>query len=380
MKKKIKRLAMEEGAADVGVASQDRFSSGLPSMDATYLLPTARAIISVMLPLDGELIRRYLAKEDHRGHQEHETRISRKTHRICESVRNFLESEGYRAVTVDPNLDYRFKNEKAYKRVPSKVRQGVTDWLGSGSGPVRTRLKRYMVQALYETAMDYVDWRLTPSFSHRYGAVAAGLGSFGWSSNVFHPEYGSRVLFQTVVTDAPLKSDPMLEETPCDGCRICTRVCQVGMIHPREKAQLTIGGKLFTHARKGHNLRCIFCCAGFTGQSRHKGWSTWSPGRITLPETDDRIEAFWDDFVKENLWQHNYYSKVLGDLTFHSEYGFLNKPYERFMTTCGNCQIVCWKTRSERKENYEILVRSGEVVEGPDFSFKVINNTQGRGD
>jgi hypothetical protein len=34
--------------------------------------------------------------------------------------------------------------------------------------------------------------------------------------------------------------------------------------------------------------------------------------------------------------------------------------------------MVCWETLEQRKENYDILVRSGVVVEGPNFSFKVI--------
>jgi hypothetical protein len=82
-----------------------------------------------------------------------------------------------------------------------------------------------------------------------------------------------------------------------------------------------------------------------------------------LPESDDQLEEFWKQFVFENIWQGNYYSKVLSDLTYHSELGFIRKTRERFATTCGNCQLICWKTRAERKENYDILVNGG-VVEG----------------
>ncbi len=372
MKEQIKRLALDAGAADVGIASIDRFTGGVPSMDATYALPSARSIISVMYPLDKKLIRKYLGKVDHDSYQEHETYVNRKVYRVCRIIEEFLRSEGYEATSVEPNLDYRFKDGRKYKRVPYKYRQRMMDWLSADSSPRMQKVKRRLVNRLYEKTTDFVDWRLTPTFSHRYGAVAAGLGSFGWSGNVFHPEYGSRVLFDTVITNAPLDSDPMLEKTPCDGCRICTKVCQAGMIHPKEKTTVSIGGKELVHAKKAHNLRCIFVCAGFTGKSKYDGWSTWSPGRITLPETDDNIEQFWDDFAKSNVWQHNYYAKTLADLVSHNELGFIRKPYERFMTTCGNCQIVCWKDRKEREENYDILVESGEVVEGPDFSFKVV--------
>ncbi len=236
-------------------------------------------------------------------------------------------------------------------------------------------LKKALVHLLYEKTSDYTDWNLTPSFSHRYGAVAAGLGAFGWSGNVMTPAYGSRVLFDTVITTARLEPDPMLDVNPCDGCRTCIKVCQVGMVDAQKEDQVIIGGKRFVHGRKGHNLRCIFCCAGFTGQHKFQGWSTWSPGRITLPNTDEGIEKFWNKFVKANLWQHNYYAKCLSDLVFHSDYGFINKPYNRFRTTCGNCQFICWETREQRKENYSILKEGGEVVEGPGFSFRVMRQS-----
>jgi epoxyqueuosine reductase len=372
MKNQIKHLAEKAGAAKAGISSTQRLKGTEASMDTSYILPGARSIVSVMLPLDGDIIMRYLGKEDHASLQKHETAVYRKLYAICEEIAAFLTSRGYSAAAIEPNLDYRFKDGKKYKRVPYKWRQSMADWLSSKSGPLVTTIKKHLVNLIYEKSTDYTDWNLTPSFSHRYGAVAAGLGSFGWSSNVMTPEYGSRVLFDTVITDAVLESDPMLEKSPCDGCRICTQVCQVGMMHPAREDHVTIGEKTFTHAKKAHNLRCIFCCAGFTGQDRHKKWSTWSPGRISLPENDHDLVEFWNTFVKNNIYKHNYYSKNLTDLQFHTEYGLVRKPYDRFMTTCGNCQMVCWETREQRKKNYDILTHGGEVVEGPNFSFKVI--------
>ena len=361
MKKEIRHIALKSGAAKVGISSVDRFEGGPASMNPGYLLPGARSIVSVMLPLDGEIIRAYLGKKDHQSLQEHETAVYAKLFDICKEIAGALRSGGFKAVAVQPNLDYRFKDGRKYRRIPFVWRQKMTDWLSSKSGRVSASLKKVLVQALYEKTADYTDWNLTPSFSHRYGAVAAGLGSFGWSGNVMTPEYGARVLFDTVITDAIMPSDPMMEDAPCDGCRICTKVCQVGMIHPKNEDHVVIGRKRFTHAKKGHNLRCILCCAGFTGQDRHKGWSTWSPGRITLPDNDDTIVYFWNSFVKSNLWKHNYYSKCLSDLVFHSDYGFIDKPYDRFRTTCGNCQFVCGPRSSARSTRD--LTTGGEVVE-----------------
>ena len=372
MEEEIKRIAHLAGAAAVGISSTDRLQGGFPSMDPTYVLPSARSIVSVMLPLDGDIIRRYLGKLDHDSLQKHETEVYRKLFGICQKITAFLKSEGYEAAAVEPNLDYRFKDGKKYRRVPYELRQKFADWLSSPSSAFVTSVKRHLVELLFEKSTEYTDWNLTPSFSHRYGAVAAGLGSFGWSSNVMTPEFGARVLFNTLITNAVLSSDAMMEDSPCDGCRICTRVCQVGMMHLKEKDHIAIGGRRFIHAKKGHNLRCIFCCAGFTGQDLYSDWSTWSPGRISLPKDDSSLEEFWNSFAKSNIYKHNYYAKTLSNLQFHTEYGLVRKPYDRFMTTCGNCQMVCWETREQREENYDILVHSGVVEEGPNFSFRVV--------
>ncbi len=373
MKRELKRLALDEGAAAVGTASADRLG-GLPSMDPNYLLTGARSIVSIMLPLDPEILRRYLSKEDRDSLESHEVEVYRDLYRIGQRVASLLHANGYRAVAAEPNLDYRYKEKPEYTRTPPRVRQAIMDWFASESGVWVTRFKEKLFKPLYLRDVGTTDWNLTPSFSHRYGAVAAGIGSIGWSGNVLHPDHGARVLYNTVITDAPLKSDPYMKETPCDGCRFCARVCQSGMIRMKEEDRVRIGRKTFTHNKKAHNLRCILVCGGLSGQSMHKGWSTWSPGRIRVPETDEHIEAFWDEFVLENGWRHNYYSKVLTDLVYHAEHGFIRREEDRFRTTCGFCQFVCSSTREDRKENYEAILASGEVEEGPGFSFRVVKN------
>jgi len=367
----IKDLALDRGAAAVGIAGGDRLK-GPASMDPTYLLPGAKSIVSMMIPLDGGVIERYLGKEDHPAVQAHETEVYRKLYSIGEKIVALLESEGHRAHNPEPNLDYRFKDTEAYKRVPYSMRQGSIDRLTAKSGPAGRAVKKLLVKAFYSRSMKGTDWSLVPSFSHRYGAVAAGIANMGWSGNVLHPDCGARALYFTVLTDAELSSDPFMEDSPCDGCRTCVKVCQSGFMNMKEKAEVTIGGKTFTHNKKGHNLRCILVCAGFSGQNKHKGWSTWSPGRLDLPGDDREMPAWWERFAKDNAWRHNYYSHVMANLVFHTEYGFIRKPKDRFMTTCGFCQFVCAKTREERKDLYDLIVESGEVVEGPDFSFNVV--------
>ena len=199
-----------------------------------------------------------------------------------------------------------------------------------------------------------------------------GLGVIGWGGNVFVPGLGSRVLLETVITDAVIDPDPMLKESPCDGCRICAKVCQAGFINVKEKDEVEIGDRTFTHNKKGSNIRCTLVCAGFSGQSHYDGWSTWSPGRVRLPDTDENIKEFFDKFVIDNMWRPNWHAHVLKNLALATEQGYMEEPKERLTATCGNCQLVCWGERKEREYNYRLLTDSGEVVEGKDFSFEVV--------
>ncbi len=98
-------------------------------------------------------------------------------------------------------------------------------------------------------------------------------------------------------------------------------------------------------------------------------WSTWSPGRFELSVNDDELKREWRKFLTENLGRPNWYSYVFGNIIHHTEYGLIRRSEKRHRVTCGNCQLVCWKTRQERIENYDLLVEGGEIEEGPDFSF-----------
>ena len=61
---------------------------------------------------------------------------------------------------------------------------------------------------------------MVPDFSHRYGAVAAGLGRLGWSGNLMTPQFGSVVFLGLVLTSAVLEHDPLLEEDRWDKCKL----------------------------------------------------------------------------------------------------------------------------------------------------------------
>ncbi|MFW6335174.1 MAG: 4Fe-4S double cluster binding domain-containing protein [Desulfosalsimonas sp.] len=65
--------------------------------------------------------------------------------------------------------------------------------------------------------------------SLKHAAVNAGLGAFGKSGQVYHPEYGSLLRLGAVVTSASIQGDPVIEKHPCpEGCRACIKNCPAG--------------------------------------------------------------------------------------------------------------------------------------------------------
>jgi len=348
----IERLGPQMGATAIGIACTTSLPR-LPSADADRLLPGARSVVSIMVHYDRDIVARYLAKQDSGSLQRHETDLYRRLDEIACAVAELLERRGHEAVAAEPNLDYRYKQKRAYRWVPHAIKQGLVDWLATDARPPLSRAKRGVAAALYRGPMRVASWRLTPSFSHRYGAVAAGLGALGWSGNVLHSTHGARVLFNSVLTTAELEPHDMLSENPCDGCRTCARSCQSGYIHLRESDRVEIGGRDFDHNRKASNLRCIIVCGGFSGQSRYPNWSTWCEGRVEVPEDDAELQRTWDELLRTHLGSRNPTSEAFANLLFHSEYGFVRKPADRFRTTCGYCQFVCAANRKERRELYE---------------------------
>ena len=72
-------------------------------------------------------------------------------------------------------------------------------------------------------------------FSQRHAAVRAGLGEFGLNNLVLTREYGPRIRFNSVITEAELTPTPLLAEKLCLGeqCSLCLETCPGAVtLHP----------------------------------------------------------------------------------------------------------------------------------------------------
>ena len=69
------------------------------------------------------------------------------------------------------------------------------------------------------------DERICASFSHKLGAHLAGLGWIGKSCLFITPEYGPRVRWTTILTDAPLEPVGEMQKEQCGDCKACIDIC-----------------------------------------------------------------------------------------------------------------------------------------------------------
>jgi epoxyqueuosine reductase len=63
------------------------------------------------------------------------------------------------------------------------------------------------------------------AFSHVIAGKYAGLGTIGYNHTLLTKQYGPRVRLVSILTDAELPSDPLMEKELCIKCKLCQRCC-----------------------------------------------------------------------------------------------------------------------------------------------------------
>jgi epoxyqueuosine reductase QueG len=276
-------------------------------------MPGASSAVSFALPENKEFIRLFLAKKDKLSHEKDHLTTTLNSGKISEKVKDLLESKGYRSSSVQ------------------------------GSGVYRRELP---------------DWKIEmyPNISHRYIAVRSGVGSFGWSGNVGIKGYGSAILLGTVVTEAELApTEPLPEsESFCCKCKRCVDSCVGRTFSAEEETSVTLGGRKFTFAKRKSYVTCHMVAGGMTGLHESGQWSTWSPGRFSVPE--DEAELMTEYQRSCGLYQR---------WVHVDDGGFQGDQFVggRLRITCGVCALVCSGNKDETEGNYRILTTSGCVVQ-----------------
>ncbi len=322
--KELSRLVIEyvrdEGACAAGIATVETLAGGPPSADLTAVLPGAKAAVCFAIPLDQSLIPAFLKKQDRRAHERDNLRANALATGIAAHLAHYLRAKGYESVGLLANEEYR-----------EDTPRGMLDMM--------------------------------PPLSLRYLAVRSGVGHFGLSGNVHTPREGAAVILGATVTTAPLEpTEPLAPgENYCDECKLCMNACVSRLMDPDERTTVTLGGRQFTYSKRRNYMRCELVCGGFTGLHPSGKWSTWSPGRFSIPDKDE-------EFLEALAAAYEAYGKRPAPPGGHRH--ILMDP--KLALTCGNCQLICHPDKEERKKRYRWLVTSGVVVQEEDGSLRAV--------
>jgi epoxyqueuosine reductase len=102
----------------------------------------------------------------------------------------------------------------------------INDRLNMAASRLTSELQRSGMLTLPIPAAKSVDSeRLYAAVSHKMGAHLAGLGWIGKSCLLITPQFGPRVRWITVLTDAPLAPTGGPQAEKCGGCTKCVDIC-----------------------------------------------------------------------------------------------------------------------------------------------------------
>jgi epoxyqueuosine reductase len=286
--KKLKDYIYASGADLIGFASVDRFEGAPEIQRPQRYLPTTSSMISIALHINEavcDMIAR-CARSNTTPPSYHSFQlyslvmINRKLDEIAFLCAKFLEDRGYKAYPFPANLPHILKPSELYPGGPGDI-------------------------------------------SHKHVAVACGLGHIGWHTMLVTPQYLTKQKLVTVITDAPLDSDPMLEKPSCDPemCgAYCAVVCPTNAI-PKDlddKVSCVIGGQTIEYG-KLVGWRCRWGCSGMLE-------CTGGYKDIPIPDTEPTAEELLEYKAQLDPWQKRV-TNYVGAL-----------PY------CGKCLAVCCGT------------------------------------
>ena len=210
---RVKNFALEILRADlVGVANIERFKEAPVKMSPGGVMPSARSVVVMAIHHPDASIE--LGGKNHPqdiGPYEIQYHMNWRLDDMSYRMSNFLEDAGYNAVPIASSNIWRYRGYK-----------DLTE-------------------------------QFAPDVSHLHAAVAAGLAEYGYSGLAVTPEFGARVRYVTIVTDAELTPSPLLEPgSVCDSCMICRKECRSGALSKELKGWnvITLEGKEYRYANK----------------------------------------------------------------------------------------------------------------------------------
>ena len=213
----VKKFGKECGADLVGIGNIERFEGAPKQCDPRYIMPEAKSIVVLGFRIfrgllrgieEGTLFSNYSSLGYAAINQIQQPMALWK---FCQ----MLEDSGYEALPIH--------NAFPWTAIQTATGAQKKDW----SRPVAP-------------GKPYPD-----VFLHmRIAAYISGLGEIGYSKVFLTPEFGPRVRFAAVLTEAELAPDPLVKPgTLCDRCMSCVRNCSGHAISPHKTVKVTVAGQ-----------------------------------------------------------------------------------------------------------------------------------------
>lgn len=251
----IRLVAMNTGADIVGFAPVERFDGGPEKTHPRYYMPKAKSVVVAAIGYPQAIGEVWGTYEDEGctptpymwfGFAQLNWDLSRVALKIAKT----LESHGHKGLPLPP----------------------------SGS----------LMQYRYMQSFD--EWnRYLGDFSHKHAALAAGLGTFGWSNLFLTPEFGARQRLISIITEAEFEakdlnpSEELCKPELCDYA--CVETCPIGALSKDKAQEFTMDGQIYKYGMLDH-LRCRWCLDGFTQGSGSRTHFE-PPAKITQADLAD---------------------------------------------------------------------------------------------
>ncbi len=91
--------------------------------------------------------------------------------------------------------------------------------------------------------------KLYKLFCHKTAATCSGLGWVGKNGLVINREYGSRLSWATVLTNAPIEPDQPIRESECGSCTLCVTHCPSGAVQGHSWSRSKAAAKMVAYEK-----------------------------------------------------------------------------------------------------------------------------------
>ncbi len=314
----VKEAAFDAGAGDIGIANIERFANAPRKMHPKNIFPDCKSVITIVQPIPRGVYRgitegTHWPNYSFYGYNRLNTLFRPK---VTFATACFIEDHGWEATPVYPGVPER-----------PGVRQAVAPGRPEPEININVRI----------------------------AAVACGVGEMGWSKVFLHKKFGPRVRLGTILTDAELAPDPLLEpNTLCDRCGRCIPNCPGGAIpkfKEKEPIRIQIEDKTYEWGDV-HMGRCTLTHHGMNWEASPFLKQGFPGMRLDVRDSDMSEEAAYKLTypAAQAKWVPSFEFPGDGILPFYNQI----KSHCGYFAVCGakGCIRACM-ANMEKKEKIE---------------------------